>query len=102
MAEVASRAAEKLAFRRAVQVDIVRIREHELHQPQRVNASWFLPDVQLSRGQLLDRVSVNRIRNFDRALLVYHFILMLAYVSSILLQGGDDFFQDDAVRHLPV
>src|SRR5215813_8770462 len=85
MAEVASRAAEKLAFRRAVQVDIVRIREHELHQPQGVNASWFLPDVQLSGGQLFDGVSVNRIRNDDRALLIHHFILMFTYVSRVFL-----------------
>src|SRR6056297_4330611 len=46
MAEIALVAREQVLGRRVVQIDVVFVREHELHQPERIAVRWRLLEIE--------------------------------------------------------
>src|SRR5262249_26823714 len=96
MAEIAAGAWEELRRRRTVQIDVMLVGEHQLHQSESIFWPRFLPHRELASPQLRQHIVGNGSGGDDRATVSRYLVALIGNVVTISPDRGDDLTTQDA------
>src|SRR6476619_6705558 len=85
-----------------MEVDAVRIREHQLHKAERIPGAGLLADLELSRPQLLQNVVVDFARGHNSTLLRHDLVEIFGDVATMLYDGRHNLGTLNAARYIPI
>src|SRR5438477_1310850 len=102
MAKVTARPRKQSLCRSAVQVDVVLVRKHQLHQPERVGWSGLLPYLQLPRAKLPEDVISDYTRSHNISFWSGYLIAFVCHVAAVFVDRRNDFGATDGWRYVPV
>src|SRR5215510_2841582 len=85
-----------------MQINVMRVREYQLNQPQGVTRSRFLSNGELSRAQLLEDLVANPSRGYELPIRGDDLVVVHWNVVTVAPDSRQDFGALNTRRHVPV